>query len=269
MLEELSVRGYALIDSVKIEFSQGFNILTGETGAGKSILIGALGLLFGDKGETDSVREGAEETVVSGILSVSGQPEAESWLEEKGIQPEDGTVILRRTVKRSGRGTIFIQSIPMTRQDLQDLTSMLVDVHGQHEHQTLFKIENHRKLLDRYAGTETAALDLHEDFINLTNKKNEFDELIQSERERQRELEFLQFAVNEIQNADLKPGEEEELEQEIRILSDHEKLFMLIDEIYEQPSYEHPTRRSPPHTAPSPIVLFPGLIYPFLLPNFL
>ena len=141
MLERLSVRGYALIDSVEVEFAKGFNILTGETGAGKSILIGALGLLFGEKGDTDSIREGTEEAEVSCTISIGGNREAEEWCAAKEIIPEDGELLLRRTVKRSGRGSIFIQSTPMTKQDLQELTSLLVDVHGQHEHQTLFKLE--------------------------------------------------------------------------------------------------------------------------------
>jgi DNA repair protein RecN (Recombination protein N) len=233
MLEQLSVRGYALIDSVEVEFAGGFNILTGETGAGKSILIGALGLLFGEKGETDSIREGMEEAEVSCRISIAGNADAEAWCEAKEIEPEDGTLLLRRTVKRGGRGSIFIQSTPMTKQDLQELTSLLVDVHGQHEHQTLFKLENHRILLDRYAGTEADALRLHDEFLTLTSAKKELDNLLQSERDRIRETEILQFAVTEIEKAGLKPGEEEGLEQEIRILSDHEKLFRLIDEIYE------------------------------------
>lgn len=233
MLEQLSVRGYALIDFVEVEFAGGFNILTGETGAGKSILIGALGLLFGEKGETDSIREGMEEAEVSCRISVAGNSDAEAWCAEKEIEPEDGTLLLRRTVKRGGRGSIFIQSTPMTKQDLQELTSLLVDVHGQHEHQTLFKLENHRILLDRYAGTEEEALRLHDEFLALTSAKKELENLLQSERDRLRETEILRFAVTEIEKAGLKPGEDEGLEQEIRILSDHEKLFRLIDEIYE------------------------------------
>lgn len=233
MLERLTVRGYALIDSIDVEFSAGFNILTGETGAGKSILIGALGLLFGEKGDTDSIREGMEEAEVSGSISVLDNKGALTWCKSKDIEPDEGQILLRRTIKKSGRGSIFIQSVPMTKQDLQELTSLLVDVHGQHEHQTLFKLVNHRILLDRYAGTEDAAEDLHADFLSLTAKKNELEELLRNERDRLRETDILQFAVNEIEKAELKIGEETDLEQEIRILSDHEKLFTLIDDIYE------------------------------------
>lgn len=233
MLERLSVKGYALIDSVEVEFAEGFNILTGETGAGKSILIGALGLLFGEKGDTDSIREGMDEAEISCTITIGANKEAGQWCRSKEIEPEEDQLLLRRTVKKSGRGSIFIQSTPMTKQDLQELTSLLVDVHGQHEHQTLFKLENHRILLDRYAGTEEEAGRLHEDFLTLTAKKKELDGLVRSERERMRETDILEFSVKEIEKAGLKPGEEENLEQEIRILSDHEKLFRLIDEIYE------------------------------------
>ncbi len=156
MLEELVVRNYALIEELNIQFTGGFNILTGETGAGKSILIGALGLLAGLKADVDSIRSGGDELMVSGIVNVQGIPEALSLLKEHGIEPEEGSIIIRRAVKKNDRSSIYIQSSPVTQKVLRELSRLLFDLHGQHEHQSLLEVDNHRKLLDRYGGLEAA-----------------------------------------------------------------------------------------------------------------
>ncbi|MEW5816669.1 MAG: DNA repair protein RecN, partial [Spirochaetota bacterium] len=234
MLEQLNISGYALIDKVSVAFTCGLNILTGETGTGKSILVGALGLLLGTKGDTSTIRTGCDETVVSGIVTVENNNEALTWLHEHGIEPEDGNVIIRRILKSSGKGSIFIQSYPVTRNDLADFTSLLFDMHGQHEHQSLLSIDNHRKLLDRYGNLEDQALQLAGLFQDLAAKKKRFEKLVSSERERLREMDILTFAVREIENANLKVGEEEELEHERRILVQYEKLFSLLKTVYDQ-----------------------------------
>ena len=113
MLEELHVHNFAIIDKLQVRFTEGLNVLSGETGAGKSILVGALGLLLGDKTDTSIIRSGAEETSVSGIISLGGNSEAAVWLQAHGIEPEDGEVILRRMLKSNGRGSLFIQSTPV------------------------------------------------------------------------------------------------------------------------------------------------------------
>ena len=233
MLEELHVQNYALIDRVHLEFAPGFNVLSGETGAGKSILIGALSLLHGARADTSAIRTGSDEAMVSGVFRVAGNPEAVEWLAERGLEPEDGTILVRRTVKRQGRGQIYIQSAPVTRADLEELTSLMFDLHGQHEHQSLLSEDNHRTLLDRYAGLEAEANELRERFSELSTLKRRAEKMRASEQERLREIDILQFAVNEIDDADLTVGEEEELDTERRVLSQHEKLFGLLDHIYE------------------------------------
>lgn len=233
MLEELHVQNYALIDRVHLEFAPGFNVLSGETGAGKSILIGALSLLHGARADTSAIRTGSDEAMVSGVFRVAGNPEAVEWLAVRGIEPEDGTILVRRTVKRQGRGQIYIQSAPVTRGDLEELTSLMFDLHGQHEHQSLLSEDNHRTLLDRYAGLEEEASELRERFSELSTLKRRAEKMRASEQERLREMDILQFAVNEIDEADLTVGEEEELDTERRVLSQHEKLFGLLDHIYE------------------------------------
>ena len=232
MLEELHVHNYAIIDKLQVRFAEGLNILSGETGAGKSILVGALGLLLGDKADTSIIRSGAEETSVSGIVSIAGNGEAAAWLSGHGIEPEDGAVILRRMLKSNGRGSLFIQSTPVTRADLHDFSSLLFDLHGQHEHQSLLDLENHRKLVDRWAGAEELAGRFHALYATLVSLRERLSSLVSDERERLRRIDLLGYAVNEIKSLAPRPGEEEELEKELAILVHHEKLFTLLEEVH-------------------------------------
>ncbi|MCD6121058.1 MAG: DNA repair protein RecN [Spirochaetales bacterium] len=232
MLNSLSVNNYALIDRLTVDFTAGFNVLTGETGAGKSILIGALGLLLGSKADSSMIRSGAEETLVSCVITLNNNEEINKWLGEHGISPDDNTLIVRRTVKKNGRSTIFIQSVPVTRAELNELASFLFDIHGQHEHQSLLNLDNHRKLLDRYGGTEILAKRFHELFKKLSEMKESFNKLVNDEKQRNREIDILKYSITEIKNVDLHTGEEEELEDEFKILSNYEKLFELLENAY-------------------------------------
>ncbi len=234
MLEELHVHNYAIIDKLQVRFTSGLNILSGETGAGKSILVGALGLLLGDKTDTSIIRSGAEETTVSGIVSVPGNAEAAQWLAAHGIEAEEGAVILRRMLKSNGRGSLFIQSTPVTRADLHEFSTLLFDLHGQHEHQSLLDLENHRKLVDRWSGTEHLAERFHALYASLASLRERLSKLVSDERERLRRIDLLTYAVTEIKSLDPKPGEEEELEKERAILVHHEKLFTLLEEVHSQ-----------------------------------
>jgi DNA repair protein RecN (Recombination protein N) len=229
MLEELSIRDFALIDRVSVRFSPGLNLLTGETGAGKSILIGALGFLLGSKADTGIIRTGSEETLVSGVLDISSCPEAKAWLSDHGMDSEDGTVVIRRSLKRTGRGAVYIQNAPAVRQDLADFTALLVDIHGQHEHQSLLHADEQRKLLDRFAHIETEVSAFGARFAELSSKRKDLEHMAASERERVRESELLAFAVDEITKAHLKPGEDDDLAEEERLLSQYEKLSAAVE----------------------------------------
>jgi len=232
MLEELHVHNYAIIDNLQVRFAPGLNVLTGETGAGKSILIGALGLLLGDRADTSIIRSGAEETAVSGVVTVA-DPEAAAWLAAHGVEAEDDAVILRRVLKSSGRGQAFIQSTPVTRADLASFSAILFDVHGQHEHQSLLELEQHRRLLDRHGGTEELASRFHSRYVSLAGVRERIASLASDERERLRRRELAAFAVEEIRGLSLAPGEQEELEKELAILSHHEKLFTMLEDFHE------------------------------------
>ena len=225
MLEELTVRDFALIERLSVSFTGGLNLLTGETGAGKSLLVGAIGFLLGAKADTGVIRQGAEESLVTGVIDVSRNDAAQEWLRARGLEPEEGRVLLRRGIKSNGRGSAYIQNQSALRSDLAELTSLLVDLHGQHEHQSLLLPENHRKLLDGYARIEAEVGAFGARFAALTAEKRSYESALASEAQRGREIEFLRFAVDEISKAKLRVGEEEELEAEERLLSQHEKLF--------------------------------------------
>jgi DNA repair protein RecN (Recombination protein N) len=229
MLEELSVRDFALIDRLSVSFAKGFTILSGETGAGKSLLIGAIGFLLGAKADTGVIRTGAEEALVTGSFDLTGDREALEWLAVRGFDSEDGRLLIRRSIKAGGRSQVFVQGQPALRGDLVELTSRLVDLHGQHDQQSLLQPENHRVLLDRYAGIVAEVEAYSSRFAELTKKKRDFETAETSEKERARELDFLRFTVAEIEGARLKPGEIDDLEAEERVLSQHERLFESIE----------------------------------------
>lgn len=228
MLEELSIKNYALIDNLTISFQNGFNILTGETGAGKSIIIGSVSFLLGAKADSDIIRTGADEASVSAALSVKNK-DALQWLAAKEISAEDNKVIVRRNIKASGRSSIYIQNAPVTRNDLTEFMAELFDLHGQHSHESLLRGENHRKYLDGFAGLENAALDFNRAFLELADKKKTLEAQMNAEKDRQTKIEMLQYALDEIEKVNPKAGETRELENEAARLGDFEKLADLAN----------------------------------------
>jgi DNA repair protein RecN (Recombination protein N) len=225
MLEELVIRNYALIDSISLSFRPGFNVLSGETGAGKSIIVGSLGFLMGGKVETDVIRSGSDEASVSAVISI-GKDNAEvmEWLKGRDIQSEEDTVIIRRNIRTGGRGSVFIQETPVTRADLSAFMALLFDLHGQHNHESLLRKENHRRYLDRFAGIEEEATAYNKMFMELAEKRRALEASFSSQRDREARLELLRYAVEEITAAALRSGELRELENEAQKLSDFEKL---------------------------------------------
>jgi DNA repair protein RecN (Recombination protein N) len=225
MLDELVIRNYALIDSISLSFRPGFNVLSGETGAGKSIIVGSLSFLMGGKAETDIIRSGSEETSVSAVVSVNkNNAEVMDWLKSRDIDMEDNTVIVRRNLRSSGRSSIYIQETPVTRADLSAFMSLLFDLHGQHDHESLLRKENHRRYLDRFAGIEAEVMAYNAVFTELAEKRKALEASFSSQRDREARLEILRYAVDEINAATLKSGELRELEREAQKLSDFEKL---------------------------------------------
>jgi DNA repair protein RecN (Recombination protein N) len=225
MLEELSLRNYALIDGFSLSFQNGFNILTGETGAGKSIIVGSLSFLLGAKADTEVIRTGADEASVSAVVSIDKQNrDALEWLKTREIPLEEERLIIRRNLKSSGRGSMYIQNVPVTRKDLTEFMGFLFDLHGQHSHESLLKKESHRKYLDSFADLEEETAAFNRIYLDLEDKKKSLAMSIGSERERNARLEFLSYAVEEITKAAPKSGETEALEHEAQKLMDFEKL---------------------------------------------
>ena len=230
MLETISVKNIALIDELSLEFNAHLNVLSGETGAGKSILIGALSFLLGGKVTTDIIRTGAAEAVVSGTFYLANtHPEAAAWLAERSIEPENNRILLRRTLKENGRGSIWIQDTQVSRAELEEFTSFLVDIHGQHDHQSLFKTAEHRRFLDSYAGILNEVREFSLLYTRLAEIKAKLETIRRSEKERTERTDYLSFVIDEIDNARLQPEEDEMLEAEETKLCQYEKLYEQVD----------------------------------------
>lgn len=234
MIEDIHIKNFALIHETSLDFDSGFTVLSGETGAGKSILIGAVSFLLGGKASLDVIRKGAQEASVSGTIVInSAQKEALTWLEEHGIELENNRVLLRRIVRDTGKTAAWINSVPVTRNDLADFTSFFVDIHGQHEHQSLMKVQEHRRFLDAYGGIIDDVAQFNQIYTQVLEKRKLFVQLDTSDKERSQRIDYLSFAVQEIADAQLKIGEEESLEAEEQKLSQYEKLYDDIETISE------------------------------------
>jgi DNA repair protein RecN (Recombination protein N) len=230
MLEELTVRNYALVDQLSVSFEGGLNILTGETGAGKSIIVGALGFLLGAKTDATVIRSGSEEASVSAVVSIrENNRDTLDWLFSRDLALEDRRVVVRRTIKSSGRSSIYIQDTPVSRGDLEQFMGLLFDLHGQHSHESLLRRENHRVYLDRFAGLEEEAARFNRFFMDLAEKRKALEQFAAHERDRAARLEILRYNMEEIDKAAVKSGESRELEAESRRLASFEKLAALVN----------------------------------------
>ncbi len=242
MLEDLSISNFALINSAEVEFSSGFTVLSGETGAGKSILIGALSFLLGGKSSTDFIRSGADSAsvsgtfclqpsvnIASGVKSVIEMPY--NWLAEHAIEIEDNRVLLRRIIKSNGKTSAWIENIPVTRSDLIQFSAFLVDIHGQHDHQSLMNVQTHHQFLDSYAGLTSEVEKFSEQYLLLVSLRSKYSKLSMDETERERKKEILSFAVKEITDAKIKQNEDIELQEQESKLSSYEKIYELITSI--------------------------------------
>ena len=244
MLEDLTIKDFALIDSDYLEFKKGFTVLSGETGAGKSILIGALSFLLGGKADSTCIRSGKSEANVSGTFLLSDsqlkvfdeinedEPKtAGEWLSVHGIEAENNRVLLRRYIKDSGKSAAWINGTSVTRADLAQFSAFLVDIHGQHEHQSLMKVPEHRKFLDGRAGIEKKVDEFTKKYSLLVSLRKQLAEYSMSESERLRKLDMMKFAFEEISQAKLLKDEDKTLEDEESRLSSFEKIYSDVEEI--------------------------------------
>ncbi len=231
MLKTLTIKNYALIDELHVNFGRGLNILTGETGAGKSIIIGALSLLLGEKAKPNIIRKGAKMAVVEGLFDLPSTLE-ELQLSKDIPLMEDG-LLIRREIHQSGRSRCFLNDSAISNSLLAEIGDWLVDLHGQHEHQTLLKKEKHIEYLDSFGIDQKLLQNTIDSYKNYKSLIEELKELIEKEKILKEKRELLEFQVNEIKRLAPRPGEDEELEKEENILKNFELLFQTSNSIRE------------------------------------
>ncbi|MGD0586637.1 MAG: AAA family ATPase, partial [Oryzomonas sp.] len=233
MLTDLTIRNIAIIDTLHISFKEGLTVLTGETGAGKSIIIDAVGLILGGRASADLIRSGADEAVVEALFDISSQPEVARQLRDSGFDC-DNELLVKRSISRAGKNRVFINGSMATLALLADTAPLLINIYGQHESQTLLRPENHMRLLDAYAGLSGQ----REEFSRLFERFRAIQErlagLDEEEREAERRLDLLSYQSDEIARAAPQAGEEEELEERRRILAGAERLGSVSAEAFER-----------------------------------
>jgi len=224
MLRHLHIRNFALVESLELDFEPGMSVLSGETGAGKSILLGALGLTLGDRADSGVVRHGAERAEISASFNISTLPAVRSWLAERELEMED-ECILRRTVSSDGRSRAYINGQPAPVQSLRELGEQLVDIHGQHAHQSLLKRDIQRQLLDSFAAQVTVAKETFSAYRQWQQLNDEFQALSQASSERDSRLELLRYQVQELETLQLGENELAELDEEHARLANANRLL--------------------------------------------
>ena len=234
MLLNLQVKNLALIEKAEVSFSEGLNILTGETGAGKSIIIGSVNMALGGKTSRDMIRQGADYAYVELVFSVD-DPVKRKRLEELDLDlPEDGTIIISKKIMPT-RSLSKINDETVTTGRLKEITSLLIDIHGQHEHQSLLYKSKHLQILDAYARSQTQPLKekISVNYHQYQEVLKALEEMNQDQESRLREADFLRYEIEELENADLKEGEEEELTSSYRRLSHAQKIMEYLSSAYQ------------------------------------
>jgi len=230
MLRELRLKNFAVVESVSVSFAPGLNVLTGETGAGKSILIDAIVLVRGGRAQSDVIRAEAETATVEAVFVVDGVAAARAVLEEAGLAAEDDAIVVRRELARSGRHRAFVNDSPVTVALLERLGDVLLEVHGQHEHQRLLEPARQLELLDRFADAEEAVARVGALHAKYRAAREDAERTRTADRDRAQREDLLRFQVSELDAARLRPGEEEELRGEARRLQHAERFLTGLTE---------------------------------------
>jgi DNA repair protein RecN (Recombination protein N) len=233
MLIELRIENFAVIERLSVSLEPGLNVLTGETGAGKSIIVGALSLLLGERASTGAIRTGADRALVEGVFDVSKRPDVRALLDEQGLRAEDDLLILRREVAAEGRNRAWVNGSASTAGLVGEIGGRLVDLHGQHEHQALLRADAQRDILDAYAGQTEEVARLGEAHAALVRARRSLESLDARRREIEQRADFLRFQLDEIDQAGIDPDEEERLEEESRRLEHAEDLARLSQTLHQ------------------------------------
>lgn len=227
MLTELRIRNFAIIESVTLPLAEGFNVLSGETGAGKSIIVGALGLLLGERASADLIRSGAEKATVEGVFDVANVRGIAKLADERGIDVEDDTLVLKREIAANGRGRAWINGAPVTATVLAEIGRQLVNLHGQHDAQTLLDGESQRRILDAFGSAESQADLVRTIHGELSSVRREINTLSSRRADAEKRADYLKHVAKEIEDARLSPGEDTKLEDEARVLENADELRTL------------------------------------------
>ncbi|AMB87182.1 DNA repair protein RecN [Pseudomonas agarici] len=233
MLVHLSVHNYAIVEHLDLELDRGMSVITGETGAGKSIMLDALGLTLGDRADSGVVRPGADKADILATFDLEDIPEARSWLAERDLD-HDGPCILRRVITTEGRSRGYINGSPCPQGDLKALGELLIDIHSQHEHQSLLKTDTHRRLLDEYAGATDLARQVQLAAQRWRQTRHELERLSNSGDEQRARHQLLSYQLEELENLGLGENELEDLEQEHKHLTNAETLLGICRQVVEQ-----------------------------------
>lgn len=231
MLKTLLIKDYALIENIEVHLEKGLNIITGETGAGKSILIDAMGLLLGERASTEVVRKGAEKSIVEGIFDVASNKRVKKFCQLNEIDFAD-EFIVRREVSVKGSNRCFLNDTPVTLNLIKEAGDLLVDLHGQHEHQSLLRTETHIEMLDSFANLENLLSEYSKNYYELNSLQKELKELCDKETALKEKRELYHFQIKEIDAVNPQIDEEEKLAQELNILENSEKLLSITSDIY-------------------------------------
>src|ERR1700693_2184925 len=227
MLTELRIRNFAIIEQVTLPLGEGFNVLSGETGAGKSIIVGALGLLLGERGSADLIRSGAEKATVEGVFDVANVKGIVKLADDRGIEVEDDTLVLKREIASNGRGRAWINGAPVTATVLAEIGRQLVNLHGQHDAQTLLDADSQREILDAFGGADAQAALVHDTYGELAGGRREISVLSTRRAEAEKRADYLRHVAKEIEEARVSPGEDVKLEDEARVLENADELRTL------------------------------------------
>src|SRR3982750_808832 len=233
MLTELRIRNFAIIESVTLPLSEGFNVLSGETGAGKSIIVGALGLLLGERASADLIRSGADKATVEGVFEIGELEEIASLVDERGIEVEEGTLVLKREIAANGRGRAWINGTTVTAAVLAEIGRQLVNLHGQHYAQTLLDSESQRLILDAFGAAEKQAEIVRDTHRELSEVRREIANLASRRADAEKRADYLRHVAKEIEDARLTPGEDVKLEDEARVLENADELRTLAASLNE------------------------------------
>jgi len=248
MLVQLSLKNYAIIDSLNVEFANGLNIITGETGTGKSIIVDAVNILLGDKVSTDIVKTGCEEATIEALFDIKRNKDLIGKLNEQGFNVSDGQLLIRRVISLGGRGKIYINANLATLNILSEITGDLVDIFSQHEHQSLLRSNNHIKFLDSYSDNFPLFEEYKNAYFEYSNIQNKLEQALSNTKDQSEREEYLKYQLNELNSANLRIGEDEELEREEKILSNSEKISSAMnnsyDSIYESESSAYNTLKN-------------------------